>query len=183
MYQQRPGPAALIAVLRRRTAMPAKRKSKTRKTRIAIFDTTLRDAEQTPGASVTTAEKLKVAQQLARLGVDVIEAGFPYSSPGDFEAVRRIAAEVRGPTICGLARCRPEDIDRTIEALHGAKRVRLHTFVGTSPQHREGILRKSAEDVFAMARASVERARAGIDAVEFSPMDANRTELDYLCWV
>jgi len=163
--------------------MPAKRKSKTRKTRIAIFDTTLRDAEQTPGASMTTAEKLKVAQQLARVGVDVIEAGFPYSSPGDFEAVRLIAQEVAGPTICGLARCRPEDIDRTIEALRGGKRVRLHTFVGTSPQHREGILRKSAEDILAMAVASVERARAGIDEVEFSPMDATRTEFDYLCRV
>src|SRR4030042_1729199 len=147
MYQQRPGPAALIAVLRRRTAMPAKRKSKTRKTRIAIFDTTLRDAEQTPGASVTTAEKLKVAQQLARLGVDVIEAGFPYSSPGDFEAVQRTVKDVQGPTITALSLCRPEGIDRTAEALRGGKRVRLHVFLSTSPQHRERILRKSKDEV------------------------------------
>jgi len=161
--------------------MPAKKKRKTHKTKIALFDTTLRDAEQTPGASMTTPEKLKVARQLARLGVDVIEAGFPYSSPGDFEAVRIIADEVRGPIVCGLARCRPEDIDRTIECLAGRKRVRLHTFVGTSPQHREGIVRKSKSEVLRMAISSVERARAGIDEVEFSPMDATRTEFDYLC--
>ncbi len=162
--------------------MPAK-KTKGTKTKIIIFDTTLRDAEQTPGASMTTAEKIKVAHQLARLGVDVIEAGFPFSSPGDFEAVRRITKEVKGPIICGLARCRPEDIDRTIEALSEGKRVRLHTFVGTSPQHREGILRKSREEVLEMAVSSVARARAGIKEVEFSPMDATRTEFDYLCEV
>jgi len=163
--------------------MPAKGKSKTRKTRISIFDTTLRDAEQTHGASMTTAEKLKVAQQLARLGVDVIEAGFPFSSPGDFEAVRLISQQVKGPAICGLARCRPEDVDRTIECLAGGKRVRLHTFIGTSPQHREGILRKSRDEVLEMAVSSVARARAGIAEVEFSPMDATRTEFDYLCLV
>ena len=163
--------------------MPAKKKPKGKKTRIAIFDTTLRDAEQTPGASMTTQEKLKVAHQLARLGVDVIEAGFPYSSPGDFEAVSLIAKRVKGPTICGLARCRPEDIDATIAALSGGRRVRLHTFIGTSPQHREGILRKSREEILEMAVASVIRARASIREVEFSPMDAARTEFDYLCRV
>src|SRR4030042_3593361 len=92
------------------------------KQRIYIFDTTLRDAEQCPGASMTPEEKLQVAHQLARLGVDVIEAGFPYSSPGDFEAVRNIVKAVKGPTIAGLARCRPEDIDRTAEALKGGRR-------------------------------------------------------------
>jgi 2-isopropylmalate synthase len=132
---------------------------------------------------MTTQEKLKVAHQLARLGVDVIEAGFPYSSPGDFEAVRLIAKQVKGPTICGLARCRPEDIDATIAALSEGKRVRLHTFIGTSPQHREGILRKSQAEVLEMAVASVKRARASLAEIEFSPMDATRTEFDYLCRV
>lgn len=158
-------------------------KGKARKIRIAIFDTTLRDAEQCPGASMTTSEKQKVAQQLARLGVDIIEAGFPYSSPGDFDAVRQIVASVKGVTVAGLARCRPEDIDRTIEALQGGERVRLHTFVGTSPQHREGITRKTKKEVLAMAVDSVRRAREAIEEVEFSPMDATRTEFDYLCEV
>lgn len=153
------------------------------KTRIAIFDTTLRDAEQCPGASMTTEEKLTVARQLARLGVDVIEAGFPYSSPGDFEAVRLVAREVQGPTIAGLARCRPEDLEAAIEALSGGNKVRLHTFIGTSPQHREGILRKSREQVLEMAVASVTQAREAIPEVEFSAMDASRTEFDYLCAV
>jgi 2-isopropylmalate synthase len=151
--------------------------------RIYIFDTTLRDAEQCPGASMTPEEKLNVALQLERLGVDVIEAGFPYSSPGDFEAVKTIAKKVKGPTIVGLARCRPEDIDRTAEALKGGKRVRLHTFVGTSPIHREGITRKSREEVLEMAVSSVERACRLVKEVEFSPMDATRTEFDYLCQV
>jgi 2-isopropylmalate synthase len=153
------------------------------KTRIAIFDTTLRDAEQCPGAAMTGDEKLTVARQLARLGVDVIEAGFPYSSPGDFEAVQRIAAEVTGPTICGLSLCRQESIDRTAEALKAGKKVRLHAFLSTSPQHREGILRKTKEEVLHMAVSSVERARAQIDEVEFSPMDATRTEFDFLCQI
>lgn len=158
-------------------------RKQTSKIKIAIFDTTLRDAEQCPGASMTGEEKLKVAQQLARLGVDVIEAGFPYSSPGDFEAVRRIVREVRGPAIAALSLCRPEAIDRTAEALKGGKRVRLHVFLSTSPQHREGILRKSKEEVLEMAVTSVRRAREQIAEVEFSPMDATRTEFDYLCEV
>jgi len=158
-------------------------KTRHSKTAIAIFDTTLRDAEQTPGASMTAEEKLKVAQQLARRGVDVIEAGFPYSSPGDFEAVREIVRRVRGPVIAGLARCRPEDIDRTAEALKGSKRVRLHTFVGTSPMHREGIMRKTKDEVLEMAVSSVARARGYVEDVEFSAMDASRTEFDYLCEV
>jgi 2-isopropylmalate synthase len=148
-----------------------------------IFDTTLRDAEQCPGAAMTGEEKLQVAHQLARLGVDVVEAGFPYSSPGDFEAVQRIAAQVKGPTICGLSLCRIEGIDRTAEALQAGKKVRLHAFLSTSPQHREGILRKSKAEVVEMAVSSVERARSQIDEVEFSPMDATRTEFDFLCAV
>jgi len=102
---------------------------------IRIFDTTLRDGEQSPGASMNVEEKVMVAKQLARLGVDIIEAGFAYSSPGDFEAVRRIAQEVEGPTICSLARARPEDIDRAWEALKGAPKVRIHTFLSSSDIH------------------------------------------------
>jgi 2-isopropylmalate synthase len=161
--------------------MAANKKPGSRKTRIIIFDTTLRDAEQCPGGKMTGAEKLQVAHQLARLGVDVIEAGFPYSSPGDFEAVRRIVKEVKGPTIAALSLCRLEAIDRTAEALKGGKQVRLHTFLSTSPQHREGILRKSKEEVLEMAVTSVRRARQLVSEVEFSPMDATRTEFDFLC--
>ena len=160
--------------------MAVSRKRAAIKTRIAIFDTTLRDAEQCPGGRMTTEEKLKVAKQLARLGVDVIEAGFPYSSPGDFDAVQRIVREVKGPTIAGLSLCRPDCIDRTAEALGGGKRVRLHVFLSTSPQHREAILRKSKQEVFNLAVASVAQARKLIEEVEFSPMDATRTEFDFL---
>ncbi len=163
--------------------MPAPAKRKTTKKRIAIFDTTLRDAEQCPGAAMTTEEKLKVAHQLARLGVDVIEAGFPYSSPGDFDAVQRIVKEIKGPTIVGLSLCRPDAIDTTAQALKIGKRVRLHVFLSTSPQHREFILRKRKEEVLEMAVSSVRRARDQIAEVEFSPMDATRTEFDYLCQV
>lgn len=161
--------------------MPVTKKPSSAKTRITIFDTTLRDAEQCPGGKMNGAEKLQVAHQLARLGVDVIEAGFPYSSPGDFEAVRRIVKEVKGPTIAALSLCRIEGIERTAEALKGGKKVRLHTFISTSPQHREGILRKSKEEVIEMAVASVRRARQLLPEVEFSPMDATRTEFDFLC--
>jgi 2-isopropylmalate synthase len=163
--------------------MAASAKPSGRKSRIIIFDTTLRDAEQCPGGKMTGEEKLKVAHQLARLGVDVIEAGFPYSSPGDFEAVQRIAREVKGATVAGLSLCRPEAIDRTAEALKAGKRVRLHVFLSTSPQHREGILRKSKAEVLEMAVSSVRRARQQIPEVEFSPMDATRTEFDFLCQV
>jgi 2-isopropylmalate synthase len=163
--------------------MPGPKKPKQKRSKLIIFDTTLRDAEQCPGASMTGAEKLQVAQQLARLGVDVIEAGFPYSSPGDFEAVRQIVRQVKGPVIAGLARCRPEDIDRTAEALKGSKRVRIHTFIGTSPMHREAIMRKTRDEVLEMAVSSVARARQYVEDVEFSPMDATRTEFDYLCEV
>ncbi len=151
--------------------------------RVVIFDTTLRDAEQTPGASLTVPEKMKIAQQLARLRVDVIEAGFPMSSQEDFEAVRRIGAEVEGPIICGLARALPDDIERAAAALAGAPRQRIHTFIGTSRIHLEGQLRKTPEQVLRMAVAAVEQARSHSEDVEFSPMDATRTDRQYLCEV
>ena len=148
--------------------------------RVIIFDTTLRDAEQTPGASLTVGEKFEIAQQLARLRVDVIEAGFPISSNEDFEAVRRIGQEVEGPAICGLTRALPGDIDRAWEALRGAPNPRIHTFIGTSEIHLQGQLRKNKEEVLRMAVEAVERARSYCDDVEFSPMDASRTEPEYL---
>ncbi len=148
--------------------------------RVYIFDTTLRDAEQTPGASLTVKEKLEVAHQLARLKVDIIEAGFPVSSNEDFEAVRRIGQEVAGPVICGLSRAVPLDIDRAGEALRDAPRPRIHTFIGTSDIHLAGQLRKGREEVLKMAVAAVEQAKSYCDDVEFSPMDAARTEPNYL---
>lgn len=150
---------------------------------IKIFDTTLRDGEQCPGASMTAAEKLEVAHQLARMRVDVIEAGFPISSPGDFESVRQIAREVRGPVICGLARARMEDIDSAGEAVAPSERPRIHTFIATSDIHLRHKLRKSRDEVLEMATAAVARARQHTDDVEFSPEDAARTDIDYLCRV
>ena len=148
--------------------------------RVYIFDTTLRDAEQTPGASLTVREKLEVAHQLARLKVDIIEAGFPVSSNEDFEAVRRIGQEVAGPVICGLSRAVPKDIERAGEALQDAPRPRIHTFIGTSDIHLAGQLRKGREEVLKMAVAAVEQAKSYCEDVEFSPMDAARTEPNYL---
>ncbi|NLC56966.1 MAG: 2-isopropylmalate synthase [Armatimonadetes bacterium] len=151
--------------------------------RIVIFDTTLRDGEQSPGASMNLEEKLEVARQLARLGVDVIEAGFPITSQGDFDAVRLIATKVAGPTIAGLCRTLPADIDRAAEALRPAKKARLHTFIATSDIHLEHKLRKSRDQVLEMAVAGVKRARNYTDDVEFSAEDAGRTDPDYLCQV
>jgi 2-isopropylmalate synthase len=151
--------------------------------RIKIFDTTLRDGEQCPGASMTAEEKLEVAFQLARLNVDIIEAGFPISSPGDFESVRQIAREVRGPIICGLARARMEDIDRAGEAVSYAERPRIHTFIATSDIHLKHKLRKSRDEVLEMAVAAVARAKSHVEDVEFSPEDASRSDLEYLCRV
>ena len=148
--------------------------------RVIIFDTTLRDAEQSPGASLTLRDKLEIAHQLARLRVDVIEAGFPISSNEDFEAVQRIGLEVEGPAICALARVIPKDIDRAGEALKDAARPRIHTFVGTSEAHLARQMRKSASDVFDMAVKAVTHARGYADDVEFSPMDATRAEFTYL---
>ncbi|MCD5402048.1 2-isopropylmalate synthase [candidate division NPL-UPA2 bacterium] len=152
-----------------------------KKEKIIIFDTTLRDGEQSPGASLNIKEKIEIARQLARLKVDVIEAGFPISSEGDFEAVRQIARTVKGPVIASLARALKKDIDRCWEAVRPAKRPRIHTFVGTSLIHRDYILRKSAKEVLKMAVEAVKVARGYTEDVEFSAMDATRTEFDYLC--
>ena len=147
---------------------------------IKIFDTTLRDGEQSPGASMNVEEKIMVAKQLARLGVDIIEAGFAYSSPGDFAAVHRIAQEVEGPTICSLARARPEDIDRAWEALKGAPKVRIHTFLSTSDIHLKHQFRMTRNEAKNRAVEMVQRARGYVDDVEFSPMDASRSDPAYL---
>src|SRR5437764_4943912 len=148
--------------------------------RLIIFDTTLRDGEQSLGGSMNLAEKLEIAHALAELGVDVIEAGFPIASPGDFEAVRAVARQVRGPVICGLARCNPEDIDRAWEALRDAPRPRIHVFLATSAIHREFKLRMSKDEIIRRAVEGVRRAKGYCEDVEFSPEDAARTELDFL---
>src|ERR671928_414112 len=147
--------------------------------RIIIFDTTLRDGEQSPGISLNAAEKLEIAQQLARLGVDVIEAGFPIASPGDFQAVRAIAREVHGPVIAGLARAHAADIERAAEAVRDAERPRVHTFISTSDIHIEHQLQSTREDVKGSARAAVAHARSLVDDVEFSPMDATRADVEF----
>ena len=151
--------------------------------RIIIFDTTLRDGEQSPGASMNLAEKLEVAHALKELGVDVIEAGFPIASPGDFEAVQTVAQAVHGPIICGLARCNADDIDRAWEALRFAPRPRIHVFLATSSIHREFKLRMPKEEIVRRAVEGVQRAKSCCDDVEFSPEDAARTELDFLAEV
>jgi 2-isopropylmalate synthase len=151
--------------------------------RLIIFDTTLRDGEQSPGASMNLAEKLEIAQALSDLGVDVIEAGFPIASPGDFEAVQAIAREVREPVICGLARCNPEDIDRAWEAVRDAARPRIHVFLATSAIHRDFKLHMAKDEIIARAVEGVQRAKAYCDDIEFSPEDAARTELDFLAEV
>jgi len=147
--------------------------------RVLIFDTTLRDGEQSPGISLNTAEKLEIAHQLARLGVDVIEAGFPITSPGDFEAVEAIAREVEGAVIAGLARTHVGDIDAAWGAVKDAERPRIHTFVSTSDIHIEHQLQTTREDVKGQARAAVAHARSLCEDVEFSPMDATRAELEF----
>ena len=151
--------------------------------RIKIFDTTLRDGEQSPGCSMNLREKMEVAQALVDLGVDIIEAGFPIASPGDFEAVREIAGAIRGTTICGLARCNDADIDRAWEALKLAPQPRIHVFLATSAIHREFKLKMTRDEIIARAIAGVKRAVGYCDDVEFSPEDAARTERDFLCQV
>ena len=151
--------------------------------RVIIFDTTLRDGEQSPGCSMNLGEKLELARALADLGVDVIEAGFPIASPGDFESVRAIAREVRGPVICGLARCNPADIDRAADAIKDAARPRIHVFLATSAIHREFKLRMTPAEVVKRAVEGVKRARGYCEDIEFSPEDAARTELDFLAEV
>ena len=149
--------------------------------RVLVFDTTLRDGEQSPGASMTPAEKLRLARQLDALGVDVIEAGFPASSPADFDSVREIAQEVRRPVIAGLARATEHDIDRAAEALQGAERSRLHIFLATSDIHLNHKLRITREQCLARAVTAVQRARRYFTDVEFSAEDATRTDLSFLC--
>jgi len=148
--------------------------------RVRIFDTTLRDGEQSPGASMNVEEKITVAKQLAKLGVDVIEAGFAFSSPGDFDSVRRIAHEVEGPVICSLARCKPEDIDAAAGALKGAARTRIHTFISTSEIHLKHQFKLTRKEALERAVEMVKRSRGYMDDVEFSAMDASRTEPVFL---
>src|ERR1700736_2619488 len=151
--------------------------------RITVFDTTLRDGEQSPGCSMNHQEKLRLAHQLDRLGVDVIEAGFPIASEGDFEAVRAISAVVRRPIIAALARaCRP-DIERAWQALQGAARPRIHVFLATSDIHLQYKLRITRDECLAQARDAVRFAKALCEDVEFSPEDATRTDPDFLCRV
>jgi 2-isopropylmalate synthase len=147
--------------------------------RVHIFDTTLRDGEQSPGISLNTHEKVEIAQQLARLGVDVIEAGFPITSPGDFEAVRAISRDVEGPVICGLARTHKADIDAAWGAIKDSSRPRIHTFVSTSDIHIEHQLQTTRDDVKGQARAAVALARSYCEDVEFSPMDATRADIEF----
>ena len=149
------------------------------KDKVQIFDTTLRDGEQAPGIALDPDQKVEIAHQLARLGVDVIEAGFPVSSPGDFEAVRRIATEVEGPVIAALARADEGDIDRAWQALQYANRSRIHIFLATSPIHMEHKLRMSSEEVLTTVKRSVARA-AEHTAVEYSPEDATRSDPDFV---
>src|SRR6202171_652668 len=144
--------------------------------RLIIFDTTLRDGEQSPGASMNLAEKLEIAHALSELGVDVIEAGFPIASPGDFEAVQLVAREVHGPIITGRARCNPADIDRAWEALKDAPSPRIHVFLATSAIHREFKLKMAKEEIVRRAVEGVERARGYCEDIEFSPEDGARTE-------
>src|SRR5499426_1086008 len=148
--------------------------------RVLIFDTTLRDGEQSPGCSMNLEEKLVIAHQLEKLGVDVIEAGFPIASEGDFEAVKAVAAAVRKPIICGLARTNDEDVDRAWEALKGAARPRIHVFIATSEIHMRDKLRMSKERVLDEAVRAVTRARGYCEDVEFSCEDATRSDWEYL---
>ncbi len=148
---------------------------------LVIFDTTLRDGEQSPGASMTLEEKIQIARALEKMRVDVIEAGFPAASPGDFEAVKLIATEIKDSVVCGLARAHSGDIDRTGEALKSATQSRIHTFIATSPVHMERKLRMQPDEVVERAVAAVKQARQYTDNVEFSPEDAGRSEPDFLC--
>lgn len=150
---------------------------------VTIFDTTLRDGEQSPGASMNLSEKLEIAHALVELGVDVIEAGFPIASLGDFQSVQQIARAVRGAAVCGLARCNPADIDRAWEAVKVAERPRIHVFLATSAIHREFKLRMNQEEIIRRAVDGVRRAATYTPDVEFSPEDAARTETDFLCHV
>ncbi|MGH9303459.1 MAG: 2-isopropylmalate synthase [Acidimicrobiales bacterium] len=154
--------------------------TRTNDAKVTIFDTTLRDGEQSPGISLDALEKLEIAEQLARLGVDYIEAGFPVASQGDFEAVQMIARSVNGPVIAALSRTQLSDVDRCHEALKDAERSRIHVFISTSPSHREHMLKMTEAEVLAEVRQGVARAREHTGDVEFSPQDATRTPLDFM---
>ena len=171
-----------LTSLRQQTEVeaPTEKENDTMSEQVYIFDTTLRDAEQTPGAALNLEEKLKIAQHLAKLNVDIIEAGFPVSSPGDFDAVERIANEVEGPEICALSRIVEKDITAAWGAIKDATRPRIHTFVGTSDVHVAGITRSDRETILSRTVDAVTYARSLCETVEFSPMDAARTEPSYL---
>lgn len=151
--------------------------------RVTVFDTTLRDGEQSPGCSMNLPEKVRMAVKLENLGVDVIEAGFPIASEGDFVAVQAVAAECRSVTVAALCRTAEQDVARAAEALAGATRPRIHTFVATSDIHLEHKLKKTRSEVIEMTRAAVQQARTYVDEVEFSAEDATRSDVDYLCEV
>ena len=151
------------------------------KDKLIIFDTTLRDGEQSPGASMTQDEKLRIAKALEKLQVDVIEAGFPIASPGDFQAVQKIAQTIKQSTVCGLARALEKDIKKAAEALKDAASARIHTFIASSPIHIKNKLRMTPDQVLEQAVAAVRLARQHTDDVEFSPEDAGRSEIDFLC--
>ncbi len=155
--------------------------STTDKDKIIIFDTTLRDGEQSPGATMTFEEKLEVAILLDEMGVDVIEAGFPIASEGDFEAVSEIAKQVKNATVAGLARAIPADIARAGAAVKHARKPRIHTFVSTSPIHLEYQMKKTQEEVLEIIAKTVVQACDLVEDVEWSAMDATRTPIDYLC--
>jgi 2-isopropylmalate synthase len=155
--------------------------AKSEKDRVVIFDTTLRDGEQCPGATMTHEEKLEVAELLDTMGVDIIEAGFPIASEGDFAAVQEIARRTKNAVVCGLSRAAPKDIDRCAEAIKPAKRKRIHTFLSTSPVHMKWKLQKEPHEVYEMVIQQVTRARSHTDDVEWSAEDGTRTEFDFLC--
>ncbi|MCK4881415.1 MAG: 2-isopropylmalate synthase, partial [Candidatus Omnitrophica bacterium] len=151
-----------------------------KKDKVLIFDTTLRDGEQAPGASMNQQEKLEIAYALERLGVDIIEAGFPVISKGDFDAVHAVAKNIKGSTVCGLARSIKKDIDAAHEALKGAKRKRIHVFLATSKIHMQHKLKKSQEEILKMAVDAVKYAKKKVADIEFSPEDASRSERGFL---
>ena len=151
--------------------------------RVVIFDTTLRDGEQSPGISLDVGEKLEIAEQLARLGVDYLEAGFPVASQGDFEAVEAIAKAVRGPVITGLSRTAAKDVDRCWEAVRHAEKARIHVFIATSENHMQNKLKMTPDQVKVEAARAVAQARGYTDDVEFSPEDASRSDFDFMCEV
>ena len=151
--------------------------------RLVIFDTTLRDGEQSPGASMNSSEKIRIAKQLERMNVDVIEAGFPAASPGDFDAVMLVATQIKESRVCALARANEKDVLLAAQAIEPARLGRIHTFIATSPIHMKDKLRLTPNEVVERAVSAVALARNNCDDVEFSPEDAGRSELDFLCEV